>query len=160
NFALPELPAEPSPDTLLDFFRRVSRAVAPKGWRVLAEAWLAQFQFKKLAMHKDLCDHQEIAPENSRLVGVAGLGAFEDPSAIGAEDTFDEIRPSEVFTVRDADSSQFAALLRGRAGQDLVVEGPPGTGKSQTITNLIAQSLLEGKKVLFVSEKRAALDVV
>src|SRR5207249_10845628 len=67
---------------------------------------------------------------------------------------------AECFTVLDADSSQFEVLLRARAGQDVVIEGPPGTGKSQTITNLIAQMLLEGKKVLFVSEKRAALDVV
>jgi very-short-patch-repair endonuclease len=160
DFALPEFPAEASTDALSDFFRRVGKAVSPKGWRVLSEAWLAQFQFKKLAMHKDLADHQDGAHENSRLVGVAGLGAFEEPPAIGSEDTFDEVRPSEVFTVLDADSSQFGALLRARAGQDLVIEGPPGTGKSQTITNLIAQSLLEGKKVLFVSEKRAALDVV
>jgi len=111
-------------------------------------------------MHKDLADHAQVAHENTRLVGVAGLDAFEEPPAMGSEDTFDELRPSEVFTVLDADSSQFGALLRARAGQDLIIEGPPGTGKSQTITNLIAQTLLEGKKVLFVSEKRAALDVV
>lgn len=160
GFALPEFPDEPSINDLADFFQRVSRAVSPKGWRVHPEAWLGQFHFKKLAMHKDLEDHGAVAHENPRLVGVAGMGAFDGGTPIGSEETFDEIRPSEVFTVLDADSSQLAALLRARAGQDIVIEGPPGTGKSQTITNLIAQSLLDGKKVLFVSEKRAALEVV
>src|SRR3989338_3562321 len=68
--------------------------------------------------------------------------------------------PEEVFPVLDADSSQLEVLIRARAGQHLVVHGPPGTGKSQTIVNLIAQALRDGKKVLFVSQKMAALEVV
>jgi hypothetical protein len=160
NFALPEFDAESSSESLAEFLKRVGKAVSGKGWRVLPEAWLGQFQFKKLAMHKDLTDHESVAHENKHLLGVAGLGSFEESTEIGAAETFDDVHPGEVFTVLDADSSQFEVLLRARAAQDLVIEGPPGTGKSQTITNLIAQMLLEGKKVLFVSEKRAALDVV
>ncbi|MFW8194336.1 AAA domain-containing protein, partial [Klebsiella pneumoniae] len=60
----------------------------------------------------------------------------------------------------DADSSQHSALIDAIRGQNLVIEGPPGSGKSQTITNLIAAALLNGKKVLFVAEKMAALEVV
>ena len=60
----------------------------------------------------------------------------------------------------DADSSQLRAIAGGARGHDLVLEGPPGTGKSQTITNLIAQALGDGKSVLFVAEKMAALEVV
>ena len=56
--------------------------------------------------------------------------------------------------IRDADSSQHSALIHALRGQNLVIEGPPGTGKSQTITNLIAAVLARGKTVLFVSEKR------
>ena len=62
--------------------------------------------------------------------------------------------------IRDADSSQHSALVHALRGQNLVIEGPPGTGKSQTITNLIAAALARGKTVLFVAEKLAALEVV
>ena len=60
----------------------------------------------------------------------------------------------------DADSSQLEAIYHAKKGHSFVLQGPPGTGKSQTITNIIAECLAEGKKVLFVSEKMAALDVV
>lgn len=60
----------------------------------------------------------------------------------------------------DADASQTRAIERARRGDSLVIQGPPGTGKSQTITNVIAQAVLDGKKVLFVAEKMAALSVV
>jgi hypothetical protein len=62
--------------------------------------------------------------------------------------------------IRDADSSQHSALVHALRGQNLVIEGPPGTGKSQTITNLIAAALARGRTVLFVAEKLAALAVV
>ena len=59
-----------------------------------------------------------------------------------------------------ADSSQLRAVLYSELGKSFVLHGPPGTGKSQTITNIIADNLAKGKRVLFVSEKKAALDVV
>ena len=62
--------------------------------------------------------------------------------------------------VTDADSSQAVVIEEVRRGRHLVIQGPPGTGKSQTITNLIATAVKEGKKVLFVAEKMAALEVV
>src|SRR5262249_45838309 len=68
--------------------------------------------------------------------------------------------PESTFQVIDADSSQLRAIAAVARGHDLVLEGPPGTGKSQTITNLIAQALADGKSVLFVAEKMAALQVV
>ena len=67
---------------------------------------------------------------------------------------------AEVFAPMSYDSSQLSAILGAAAGATMVLEGPPGTGKSQTITNLIAHSIGAGKSVLFVSEKMAALDVV
>ena len=94
------------------------------------------------------------------LTAVAGSGEFAQPPDVPADHEFDGVKPWDVFTIRDADSSQLAAILRARAKQDLIIQGPPGTGKSQTIANLIAQFLLEGRKVLFVSEKMAALSVV
>ena len=65
-----------------------------------------------------------------------------------------------LHTVVDADSSQIEAIEAARSGKSLVIEGPPGTGKSQTIANMIAEFFAEGKKILFVSEKRAAMNIV
>lgn len=75
---------------------------------------------------------------------------------------FDDVAPISVdqFLVLPADSTQAAAVRRGLRGDSFIIQGPPGTGKSQTITNLIAGMVAEGKRVLFVCEKRAALDVV
>jgi hypothetical protein len=68
--------------------------------------------------------------------------------------------PEETFTILDADSSQLRAMAAIAKGYDIVIEGPPGTGKSQTIVNIIAQGLSQNKSILFVSEKLAALQVV
>lgn len=160
DFAAPEFDAEPHEHSLDEFFHTLEKAVKGRGWRVLRDAWLGQFQFKKLAMYKDLEEHSMQAPDHQVLASVAGSTSFPHSQPLAGEHEFDNIRPSDVFTIRDADSSQLAVILRARAGQDLIVQGPPGTGKSQTIANLIAQSLLEGRKILFVSEKMAALSVV
>lgn len=72
----------------------------------------------------------------------------------------DACRSVDTFQVLDADSSQQDAIALSQKGVSFVMQGPPGTGKSQTITNMIAQALADGKKILFVSEKMAALDVV
>jgi len=71
-----------------------------------------------------------------------------------------ELDPHKTFQILDADSSQQQAIEGVKAGKNLVIEGPPGTGKSQTIANIIAEFLARGKKVLFVSQKMAALEVV
>ena len=73
---------------------------------------------------------------------------------------YDEIKPSAVYQVLDADSSQLEAIQASKQGESFVLQGPPGTGKSQTIANIISEALADGKKILFVSEKRAALEVV
>jgi very-short-patch-repair endonuclease len=160
DLSLPEFDSEPTEDSLRGFLASVEQRVRSKGWRVLPEAWLAQFHFKKLAMYKDLEAHCLDAVNNSLVVAVSGFGEFSQPPDIEPTTSFDDIPPSQVFTVLDADSTQMGAVLRARAGQDIIIQGPPGTGKSQTITNLISQFLLEGKRVLFVSEKMAALSVV
>ena len=76
------------------------------------------------------------------------------------EDIAKNIKPAELFCPLSADSSQLAAVLYSQLGKTFVLHGPPGTGKSQTISNLIAHNLAHGRRVLFVSEKKAALDVV
>src|SRR5690606_38443707 len=73
----------------------------------------------------------------------------------------DEVIPAaRLDHVVDSDSSQTVAIEWVRANRSLVIQGPPGTGKSQSITNIIATAVLDGKKVLFVAEKLAALEVV
>jgi predicted ATP-dependent serine protease len=73
---------------------------------------------------------------------------------------FDRIPPENEFLVLDADSSQQRAIAAVLAGQSRVIHGAPGTGKSQTITNLIASLAALGRRILFVAEKKAALDIV
>ena len=91
------------------------------------------------------------------------LGGFESESSLSApEENLDERFPDprELGHILDADASQTQVIAAVREGRNLVVQGPPGTGKSQTIANIIAVAAKDGKRVLFVAEKRAALDVV
>ena len=83
---------------------------------------------------------------------------FSQLTAALVESTFQEA--DDLCQVLDADGSQTKAMLEIRTGKHLVIQGPPGTGKSQTITNVLADAVARGKTVLFVAEKRAALDVV
>ena len=88
-------------------------------------------------------------------------GSSPSPACVTTNDKIDPlIPPINMVHVTDADSSQTIAIEEVRRGRHLVVQGPPGTGKSQTITNLIATAVKAGKKVLFVAEKMAALEVV
>ena len=79
-------------------------------------------------------------------------------SALGHFDA--EVHPSKPHTILPCDASQLEAILAIKSGASLVLDGPPGTGKSQTIANVIAECLADGKTVLFVSEKAAALEVI
>ena len=140
---------------------------AERRWSVDASAMhLAFFSFSKFLMYRDL--DPEVWPENARPEGNDVIGQLlgpsgfrQQPSPIGDEDFLDPLLdPTQVHHVLDADSSQAVVIADAVSGRNLVVQGPPGTGKSQTITNLIAEAVGAGKRVLFVSEKMAALDVV
>lgn len=132
------------------------------GWEVKTEVWLGQFSFTKFLLWKDLADRLDDLTRNrivNHLVNEAGT-PYDNPPDITLHGLDDQFHPRDVFCPRSADSSQLAAVMAAAAGHDFVLEGPPGTGKSQTITNIIAHCLAHGKRVLFVAEKRAALDVV
>lgn len=146
---------------VLQIFRDAVRNLA--GWEVKTEIWLGQFSFTKFLLWKDLADRLEDLTRNrvvQHLVEGSGAPYPHVPEDIRPAELDDRFHPREIFCPRSADSSQLAAVMAAAAGHDFVLEGPPGTGKSQTITNIIAHCLAHGKRVLFVAEKRAALDVV
>lgn len=146
---------------LLQRFRRAVRDV--DRWDVADEAWIAPFSFAKFLMWRDLVEQREAllqAPVLRHLVERPN-DAFEPDAEFPDAARLDETLPPQAsFCPLDADSSQLAAVVAAAAGRSFVLAGPPGTGKSQTIANLIAQCLANGRRVLFVAEKMAALDVV
>lgn len=146
---------------VLQSFRLAVREI-PK-WEVVEQAHLGIFSFTKYLMWKDLQDRTEALKGNrvvKHLIENPGQ-AFAREGRDGDFERLDDThRPQDILAPLLSDSSQLKAICAIDAGRDLVLEGPPGTGKSQTITNLIAHSLAKGKTVLFVSEKMAALEVV
>ena len=143
------------------WLQRVVEAVARKPrWRVLSELVLDFFSFTKFVMFKDL--DPATWPEGRKPHDHPLLQTLFHPSGDAKEERFgaDDVDAKRTWHVMDADPSQIAVIEEVKARRNLVVEGPPGTGKSQTITNLIAETLAAGRTVLFVSEKMAALEVV
>lgn len=160
-----QLPPLPEPEQLtgedvLAYLSAVQRLVVDRGWRVLQESWLSTFSFESLVLYRDIADNTELYSSHPVLQWIAGDARPEAGEAVDLSDPDSTVDPAEVFPVLDADDSELEVILRARAGENLVVHGPPGTGKSQTIANLIAQSVRDGKTVLFVSRKMAALEVV
>jgi len=113
-------------------------------------------------MHNDLENHKDLIATNPIIQAISGdaSASNEIPDDIVDYDFDKNLNPVEMFQVVDADSSQQDAILWAKRDISFILQGPPGTGKSQTITNIIAECLADGKKVLFVSEKMAALEVV
>ncbi len=149
-------------DAVLESLNTLARGLP--SFRAEGFAVVSNFSFQKLAMVRDLEKRQTELIASEVVAAIAGddsarlrLGKSQveiDPNGL------DFVPPDNEFAVLEADSSQQCAIDGISAGQSAVVHGPPGTGKSQTITNLIATLAARGKKVLFVAEKRAALEVV
>ncbi|MEO8243570.1 MAG: DUF3320 domain-containing protein [bacterium] len=148
------------------YYDKVSDAVsAQSGWAVDADGMqIGFFSFAKLLMHRDLDPASWLGgqlTENQLLSGLLAEGFDGGEPLFGPHDKLDKLLdPAEIIQVVDADASQTKVIEEVRRGANLVVQGPPGTGKSQTITNLIAAAAHDGKTVLFVAEKMAALSVV
>ena len=167
GLTLPALPDIEDLD-LVAWFAKVAAAVqGQKRWRVAPdEVSLGFFSFGKFLMFRDLAPEawqldQPDAAAPELLAGLLGDGFASEPSPVSEDQYLDNlVAPDALAQVVDMDSSQALALLDVRAGRHLVIQGPPGTGKSQTITNVIADAVSQGKRVLFVAEKMAALEVV
>ena len=142
-------------------FRSIS---FPEDWAVSDFSTLSNFMFAKEAMYRDLLDNEERILNHEILQAVAGdVNPHKDSFAFDEID-LDEIDsaspPEQTPLILDADASQRAAVFAANSGKSFVMDGPPGTGKSQTIANMIGTLVAEGKTVLFVSEKIVALEVV
>ncbi|MDY9920263.1 MAG: DUF4011 domain-containing protein [Synergistota bacterium] len=156
------LPKYNDGDELQVILSEVGRVTETNKWEVVDETGLSLLSFLKINMYKDLSRNREGIGSNAIVRAISGDTSLLNkiPDDISDFDFDRNLTPSEMFQVVDADSSQQEAILCAKKGVSFVLQGPPGTGKSQTITNIIAECLADGKKVLFVSEKMAALDVV
>lgn len=144
-----------------DYFVQIEEIVDKRGWKVAREVSLGLLSFLKISMYHDLNNNRERLVNHPVLRAMAGDHyAIGDLPPQADHFDFDSAKLDEWHEVVDSDSSQEEAILLSKLGVSFVMQGPPGTGKSQTITNIIAEAMADGKKILFVSEKSAALQVV
>ncbi len=160
---LDPLPTDENGVDILLVFNTIRKAVMSKSrWDVEELAFLGIFSFSQFIMWNDIRNRKEDIVSNKVVKSlISGKMEWESEFANLADEDFDEsIKPSEVAIPTSVDSSQMEAVYAAAKGESFVLFGPPGTGKSQTITNMIANALYQGKSVLFVAEKMAALTVV
>lgn len=154
---LPEYDDEP----IDEYFEKILSIISANSWSIEKECKIDTFSFLKNNMYRDLKDNAEriLGNKNVRklLNEKTGVETQVQENNEQSQEMFDLLTLNNVV---DADSSQAEAILMAKEGKSFVLQGPPGTGKSQTITNIIAECIGDGKKVLFVSEKQAALNVV
>lgn len=146
---------------LLDRMRR--EVLDLEGFEITTDVALTTFSFAKYLMWKDLADRLAQVRDNPvvRHLVESPRESFQQAGRFIAPEELDKrLDPSELFTPLPADSSQLAAIVAAAEGRSFVMIGPPGTGKSQTIANMIAHNMALGRRVLFVAEKTAALEVV
>lgn len=158
------LPGDDSGVDVSKIWNIVRRAVRDlPGFEVVEDVLIGTFSFAKYLMWRDLVDRQDQLKESPivRHLIERGAESFKSGGEFPRPEDLDrKVDPSALFAPLPADSSQIAAVVASGNGCDFVLDGPPGTGKSQTIANMIAQNLALGRRVLFVAEKRAALEVV
>lgn len=161
NLGMPEF----DNNNCLEFFQKFSKIIKDReGWEIKSDVAIDFLRFEKILMYQDLRDWKGKIPlEDVEVFKDIFQGRESDGEYFSQEyeidnPSFNELRNYPL--VVDADSSQHSAIIDAVNGNNIIIEGPPGSGKSQTITNIIASFLARKKTVLFVSEKSAALDVV
>jgi len=153
---------KPAPDRIAGQLVKAAATAEVPGFTIEKRKVIGTFTYAKLPMVRDLEAAGDLLADSDLVAAIAGDPAAQQlvsaaPEADEASGTDD---PADDYSVLDADSSQRSAIEAVLAGRSLVIHGPPGTGKSQTIANLIAAMVARGRKVLFVAEKRAAIDAV
>ncbi len=143
-----------------EIFHAVRAGIAGhQGFHLSYDLYLSVFSFARYAMWSDIRQNFTAYRKNKMVSSlVEGRNLLDNPALPTVSE--DDVAPHEILTPLSADASQFDAVLASGSGASFVLHGPPGTGKSQTITNMIANALYNGKRVLFVAEKAAALSVV
>src|SRR5580658_4571135 len=150
-----------TPENAFDRLQLAADAAEVPGFEITDRQVIGTFTYAKLPMVRDMEAAGDLLAESDLVAAIAGdPEAQELVSSDLAAHKSQTDDPEEDYSVLDADSSQRHAIDTVLAGQSLVIHGPPGTGKSQTIANLIAALVAHGRKVLFVAEKRAAIDAV
>jgi hypothetical protein len=165
NVFLPEFDMPEDIEGFKDYFKSLNEAIKHQsGWKIEEEIRVDLFSFKKFVMYKDidpaLWTNANITTEYPLMNKVFGTENIKFVKKFNPEDIDTLIQIGEMHNVVDADSSQLAVIKDAKDGLSEIVEGPPGTGKSQTIVNMIAELVADGKSVLFVAEKLSALSVV
>ena len=144
-----------------EYFRSVTTLLKDKTWKLRREAGLGIFRSTPIAMYHDLDPEKRSLSKDKNVVSLlASTGSGDCGYAENYNSDNSDAARKVPWVVMDADTSQYSVLVDAASSKNLAIEGPPGSGKSQTIVNLIACAIADGKKVLFVAEKLAALDVV
>ena len=163
NKKLPTFPEEFDSISFDRYLNEVSDLVErDTNWTLEKRSFIGTFAFTKAALFEDLDDHEDLLLHHPIVRAIAEEKGFaeEKENLPELEELSDNLDPTTSYSILDCDSSQMEAVIYAKSGSSLVIQGPPGTGKSQCISNIIAECLAVGKKVLFVAQKRAALDVV
>ncbi|VDN48244.1 conserved protein of unknown function [Petrocella atlantisensis] len=160
GISLPEFDSDN--EDIIGYLNSIESVIGNSSWKVTHDTSISLLSFMKMNMYNDIENNVERIKAHPVLNALAGDSS--DIKRISEDfDGFDhdtKVRPIDTFQVVDADSSQQDAILYSKNNISFILQGPPGTGKSQTITNIISEGLSDGKKILFVSEKSAALEVV
>lgn len=158
------LPTDSAGVNVVEIVRLIRKAIGDaRGWSVEDDVVLSTFSFAKYLMWKDLCDRTDALKKSrfvEHMIDTPRERYGRNAEVLAPNDIDARIDPRDLFAPLQADSSQVAAIHASGADGDLVLEGPPGTGKSQTIANIIAHNMALGRRVLFVAEKMTALSVV
>jgi superfamily I DNA and/or RNA helicase/very-short-patch-repair endonuclease/Fe-S cluster biosynthesis and repair protein YggX len=165
GFEYPEFEMPEKSEGVTEYFSQIKNLIQDSpDWKFLDEIYLDFFDYTKFILFKDLDPASwsgERSPLNHPLITtLLDISSERDTSPGFIDSEVDTIPIRKLYHILDADSSQVAVIEDVKSGKNVVVEGPPGTGKSQTIANIIAELLYQEKSVLFVSEKMAALSVV
>lgn len=149
TFVLPTFDAEH--DTVESYMEAVEKVASNcQRWFVSSDKYIGLFAFSKIDMYRDLMSNENAVLSNKIIQSIFN---GENPNSDQSLKTKEKAKIGPLHNVVDADSSQIKAIKASKSSS-FVLEGPPGTGKSQTITNIIAEALFDGRSVLFVSEKK------
>ena len=163
NINLPEFAEEDKPE---EYFKKIEKVISnQQNWNVRKFVTIGHFQYLNILMYQDLDVNSWPNADDllgSEIINEIAFGSSND--SLGYQEDYEidneDIQKVAPYLILDSDSSQHSAVVDVLQNKNLVLKGPPGTGKSQTIANIVGAALAQGKKILFVSAKAAALDVV